>query len=408
MELEMPSYSQVKSVSLPKVISGSALIAGTAIGAGMLAIPLVTAQSGFFPAVATSILVWLFMLSTGLLFMEAALWMPKGSNILTMSSQLLGKKGKYAAGGMFLFLYYCLIVAYFAGGAPLLSGVITDLFGVSMSGWGSYLVFGGIFGIIIAKGAKAIDSVNLSLTVAMIIAYVTLISSGSSEVASNLLARANWPGFYLALPILFGAFGYHNVIPSVCTYLERDRKSIRLSIVCGTTLALVVYLLWQWLIIGSIPQEMIIKTLEAGQPVTQALQAITGNSWIYPLGRFFAFFALTTSLLGVAFSMVDFLSDGLKIKREGLSRIALAMLTFVPPGICAAVNPTIFQKALGLAGGFGEAFLNGLLPVLLVWAGRYRFKLESVGPLPGGRTMLGALMLISLGVIGLEAWLLLS
>ncbi|MGE3535779.1 MAG: aromatic amino acid transport family protein, partial [Parachlamydiales bacterium] len=234
----MPSYSQVKSVSLSKVISGSALIAGTAIGAGMLAIPLVTAQSGFFPAVATSILVWLFMLSTGLLFMEAALWMPKGSNILSMSSQLLGRSGKYAAGGMFLFLYYCLIVAYFAGGAPLLSGVLSDLFGVSLSGWGSYLVFGGIFGIIVAKGAKAIDRVNLTLTVAMILAYVTLISTGSTEVSSNLLARANWPGFYFALPILFGAFGYHNVIPSVCTYLERDRKSIRLSIICGTTLAL--------------------------------------------------------------------------------------------------------------------------------------------------------------------------
>ncbi len=408
MELEIPSDSQVKSVSLSKVISGSSLIGGTAIGAGMLAIPLVTAQSGFFPAVATSILVWFFMLSTGLLFMEAALWMPNGANILTMSSQLLGKKGKYAAGGMFLFLYYCLMVAYFAGGAPLLSDVLSDLFEVSLSGWGSYLVFGGIFGIIVAKGAKAIDRVNLSLTIAMIIAYVTLLSSGSSEVSSNLLARANWPGFYLALPILFGAFGYHNVIPSVCTYLNRERKSIRLSIVCGTTLALVVYLLWQWLIIGSVPQEMIIKTLEAGQPVTQALQAITGNSWIYLLGRFFALFALTTSLLGVAFSMVDFLSDGLKMQREGGSRIALAMLTFLPPGICAALNPTIFQKALGLAGGFGEVFLNGLLPVFLVWTGRYRFKQDSVDPLPGGRMMLGTLALTSLGIIGLEAYLLLS
>lgn len=383
----MGSYSQVKTVAYSKVISGSALIAGTSIGAGMLAIPLVTAQSGFLPSVAISVAVWLFMLLTGLLFMEAVLWMPAGSNILTISSQLLGKSGKYAAGGMFLFLYYCLMVAYFAGGAPLLN-----------AGWCSYLLFGGIFGVIVAKGAKAIDRVNLTLTIAMIIAYVMLLSTGSSEVSLKRLALANWSQGYLALPILFGAFGYHNVIPSVCAYLQRDRKSIRLSIICGTTVALMIYLLWQWLIIGSIPQEMILKALEAGQPVTQALQAITGNGWIYPAGRFFAFFALATSVLGVAFSMVDFLRDGLKVER--CSRVTLVMLTFIPPGICAAVNPTIFQKALGLAGGFGEAFLNGLLPVLLIWAGCRKGL-----PWTGTKLMLGMLAVLSVGVIGLEVYL---
>ena len=189
-------------ISYARVISGTALIAGTAIGAGMLAIPLVTAQSGFFPAVATSVLVWLFMLATGLLFMEAALWMPKGANILTMSNALLGRKGKYAAGGMFLFLYYCLIVAYFAGGAPLLA----SLLGFE-SGMGSFVLFGALFATIVAIGAKAVDRVNLVLMLAMTAAYAALIGTGSAEVSLPLLMEANWSGFYVALPILFGAFG---------------------------------------------------------------------------------------------------------------------------------------------------------------------------------------------------------
>ncbi len=396
--MDTQSFPQIRQFSYARVISGTALIAGTTIGAGMLAIPLVTAQSGFFPAVAISVLVWLFMLATGLLFMEAALWMPKGANILTMSSALLGKKGKYAAGGMFLFLYYCLIVAYFAGGAPLLA----SLLGIDL-GMGSYVLFGALFATVVAVGAKAIDRVNLILTLAMAAAYAALIGTGSSEVSLSLLMEAKWSGFYLALPILFGAFGYHNMIPSLCNYLDRDRKSIKLSILCGTTAALCVYILWQWLIIGSIPQEMIVKTLNSGQPVTQALQAITGNALVYTIGRFFAFFALTTSLLGVAFSMVDFLADGLKMK----SRWMLSLATFVPPGVCAAINPTIFQKALGLAGGFGEAFLNGLLPVLLVWFGRYRLKQLSVDPLPGGKVTLALLTGISVFVMALEAYLLL-
>jgi tyrosine-specific transport protein len=174
----------------------------------------------------------------------------------------------------------------------------------------------------------------------------------------------------------------------------------------GTTLALGVYLFWQWLIIGSIPQEMIQQALQAGVPVTQALQAVTGYPWVYSIGRCFAFFALTTSLLGVAFSMVDFLGDGLKVDAEGKKRWVLVALTFAPPGICAAINPTIFQQALGIAGGFGEAFLNGLLPVLLVWMGRYRMNLGTRDSLRGGKLLLVVLMLISIGVIGLEAYLL--
>ncbi len=48
-------------------IGGILLVAGTTIGAGMLAIPLVTATAGFLPAFIITFFVWLFMLLTGLL-----------------------------------------------------------------------------------------------------------------------------------------------------------------------------------------------------------------------------------------------------------------------------------------------------------------------------------------------------
>jgi tyrosine-specific transport protein len=393
---------QERKISLKKVISGTSLIAGTTIGAGMLGIPLVTSEAGFLPALCMTLGAWAFMVITGLLYVEVALSLPNGANIFTMAGRYLGWRGKIVAGGMFLFLYYCLLIAYIAGGAPLFGYLFKSAVGIELASNTTLVFFGLVFGGIVWLGAKAIDRVNLILSIAMISAYVMLVMVGSSEVGIGKLVEAKWSKVCFALPVLFSAFGYHNVVPSLCTYLERDRKSLKLSIFCGTGITLAVFVVWQWLILGSLPPEAIQKALAAGQPVTAALQSLTGKNSLFATGQAFAFFALVTSFLGVAFSVVDFLNDGLKC--QGKKRPLLVVLTFVPPAMCAFLNPAIFETALGIAGGFGEAFLNGLLPVALVW--KYR-KMQSIGFIPG-KNLLAFLFAFALFVMGLEAWILLK
>jgi tyrosine-specific transport protein len=97
------------------------MVAGTTIGAGMLGMPLITSRSGFFPAIGVTCAVWAFMLITGLLLLEVCVKLPKNNNILSISHYFWGSKGSNAIGGLFAFLYYCLLVAYFAAGALLVS-----------------------------------------------------------------------------------------------------------------------------------------------------------------------------------------------------------------------------------------------------------------------------------------------
>lgn len=393
-----------RQTSFSSILSGTLLIAGTTVGAGMLGIPLVTGQAGFIPAILITVLAWAFMLCTGLLFLEASLWMPEGSNILSMSKRFLGSKGKWFAGSMFVFLYYCLMVAYFAAGAPLLMGFVESTIGISLEGTFGYFLFAVLFMMIVAKGVKSIDRVNIMLVVAMVIAYFLLLGVGSKQVSSSLLETSHFSKMFLSVPILFSAFGFHNVIPPLCTYLRKDRKSLQIAIFLGTSIPLIVYVLWQWLVIGSIPSEMIQETLEKGGTAAQALEYVTGSSWVPMLAKYFAFFAIVTSLLGVAFSMVDFLQDAWKDTTVHSKRWFLSFVTFFPPFLFVCIDPTLFDKALSLAGGFGESILNGLLPVSLVWVGRYNKDLESERPLFGGKPFLIFLYFLSLCVIGLEAF----
>ena len=187
-------------------------------------------------------------------------------------------------------------------------------------------------------------------------------------------------------------------------HILKKRENLLVACFWGQVYALVVYLLWQWLVLGSASKEMIADTLAKGMPATYALKSATGGDTLFLVGKYFAFFAIATSMLGVAFSMVDFLADGLKVSRQGFKRGLLTLLTFVPPFLFAALDPTIFDRALGFAGGFGEAFLNGLLPVLLVWIGRYVHNKKTDSQLPGGKALLGVLFGASVFVMGLEAF----
>jgi tyrosine-specific transport protein len=63
----------------------------------------------------------------------------------------------------------------------------------------------------------------------------------------------------------------------------------------------------------------------------------------------------------------------------------------------------VFEKALGIAGGFGEALLNGLLPVALAYRYRQTAQNVQVGTEPlAGKRVLAALFAFGLFVMGLE------
>src|SRR5688572_549252 len=104
----METKAETTRATQGSALSGILLVGGTAIGAGMLALPVATGMAGFVPAIAVNLLCWLAMMATGLLLMEATLWMEQGANLLSMADRFMGRIGKYIVGVFFVFLYYCL------------------------------------------------------------------------------------------------------------------------------------------------------------------------------------------------------------------------------------------------------------------------------------------------------------
>ncbi len=400
--MKIAEISKPIALNIPRVISGSFIVAGTAIGAGMLGIPFVTANAGFSGACLVTIAVWLFMVITGLLFMEITLQMPRGSNILSITKYYLGSRASFFAGVMFLFLYYCFMTAYFAGSAPLFQSIISQCFGLQISPPVATLIFSILFSLIIYAGIKTVDRFNWVLMTGMVLFYFALIGVGFQGKSLSIDYSLKIMPMIGAVPILFGAFGYHNVIPSLCDYLEKDKKSLYLSIVIGTSITLIVYLIWQGFILSNVKPEVIAETLKEGKNPIHALQRMAPGAKILTFATYFSFCALATSVLGVGLSLVDFIRDGFSLRKKNISRISLIFLAFLPPLFLCLTDPTIFYTALGWAGGFGESFLNGMLPILLVWTGRYVMNEAGIYKAPGEKVMLSLLFVAALGVMLIE------
>ena len=240
---------------------------------------------------------------------------------------------------------------------------------------------------------------NIWLMLGLGIFYAAFVVLGFPHVNSQNLIFRDWSLAFLGLPIAFTAFAYQGIIPTLVHYMHHDIRLVRRAILIGSFLPLIACVIWQWLIQGIIPTfgpGGLVETLQNGDNAVVPLKHFLDNPSIYIIGQFFAFFALVTSFFGVTLGLLDFLADGLQIKKDSKNKIWLCLVILIPPLLISYSHPHIFLEALDFAGGYGCALLLGLLPILMVWVGRYVWGFKGTFTFPGGRFTLVLLLLFVL------------
>jgi tyrosine-specific transport protein len=322
--------------------------------------------------------------------------MPKEANLITMTHSLLGPIGRAVCWVVYLFLFFTAMIAHVSGGGSTLIDIVHSAFGVHLPPSAAMVLYVVIFSPVVYLGTRSVDRFNLMMMVGVLITYLSFIVLSVGKVDVHLLSYTDWSKAWPALPVLFTAFTYQLIIPTLMTYMERDVRKVRLSIILGSSIPLVVYLIWELIILGIIPAEGLMLAKMQGQTAVMPLKELLGNPWVFKIGSCFAFLVLTTSYIALALAFLDFVADGLKVKKVGFKKVALCLGIFVPPTLIALIYPGIFIKALEYAGGISCALLFGLLPPLMVWIGRYLKKIPGqTRQLPGGRVVLTILILFT-------------
>lgn len=391
-----------------RIFGGAMLVSGTCIGAGMLALPVSTAAGGFYPSLIAFLFTWIMMTASAFLMLEASLWHSGEINLISMARATLGKSGEFIAWCTYVLFLYALMTAYTAGASGIISTVL-EKWGVNPD-WSMWILIL-IFATIVYMGATYVDWMNRLLMVGLIGTYMALVGNVMPKVSPELLGDGQAKYLWSIAPLLVTSFGFHLLIPSLKSYLNEDIKSLRWAILLGSLLPLVVYLIWEILILGVIPvkgEQGLVAILHAEHhtgkqaviELTQLLSDILQNAKVTFFARMFGLCAILTSFIGVALGLFDFFADGFHVKKTVKGKFILAALTFLPPILFAIFYPR-FLLALRYAGVFAAVLLV-IFPAVMVWAGRYHLKTATGYRVVGGKALVILVLLAGIAVIGLE------
>lgn len=383
-----------------KLLGGILLIVGTAIGAGMLALPIAASELGFLNSTLLLLAGWVIMTFSALLILEVNLWLPRDSNIVAMAKSTLGRGGQIVAWLVYLLLFYSLISAYIAGGGDFFHNILNKL-GLTLPRWMASILFTAILGYIVYCGIQLVDYVNRGLMFTKFGIYALLVAIVLFFISPDNLIGGDFKYFATGITVMLTSFGFANIIPSLRSYFHDDVHKLRRAILIGSLIPLVCYILWDLAIMGTIGHSGLAAMIHSSHSTSALANTLSSSlnvEVITALIRIFTSICLATSFMGVSLSLSDFLADGLKIRKQGVGSLIISAATFLPPLIIVLIDPRIFISALSYAGIYCVILLV-LMPALMTWRGRYNKQIDGVYEVVGGKISLILIMAVSVVII---------
>ncbi|GMH31854.1 hypothetical protein Nepgr_033698 [Nepenthes gracilis] len=301
---ERPKY--VKTDQKGTVGGAVALIVGTSIGSGILALPKKISPAGFVPSSISMIICWGFLLVEALLLVDinVSLLRKKSEkkekenhmidkleviSIRTMAQETLGEWGQAIA--TYVFLGYTSMVAYCSKSGEILFHLINLPAPISSC------FFTAIFTTIMMVGvARATDQFNQWLTTCMIGLLVAIEVLAAEFVGwAGLLDKRyeDWREVPATIPVMIFSLVYHDLAPVLCAYLGGDVVRIRRSVILGSLVPLLAILLWDGIALG-------ISGLAVTDQVANPVELLKRVRWsgVPYMVECFSLLAVGTSVIG--------------------------------------------------------------------------------------------------------------
>lgn len=298
-----------------RFFSAAFTLSGTIIGAGILGLPYVFSQPGFFVGLFWLIFLGIVMIFVNLCLGEVTLRTKQIHQLPGYAERYLGKKGKVIMVVSIIFGIYTALIAYMIGSGQSLSMLFTGglehslLFGVFFWAAMTTLTRGGL------KQLKRVEYWGvIGIILVIFIVFILLMP----DIKLSNLTYFNLPdNFSFFAPfgvVLFALLGFH-AIPEIRRELGRDKKLMRKSILLGVLAPIFLYTLISLAFVG-------VSGMELQEVSTLSFEGGVGNVLLI-LG----IFTMLTSYFVLNFSLQDyFIYD---LRKRKLSFFFVSILPLV-------------------------------------------------------------------------------
>lgn len=386
-------------MKLPPVIGGTLLVAGTAIGAGMLGLPMISAGMWFYWSTGLLIVSWFLMLRSSQALLEVNLHFKPGDSFHTLARNLLSPVWTTLNGLSVAFVLYTLVYAYVSGGGSVAQQALSPILPFPPPRFFSSLFFALLLAACIWWSSQAVDRLASVFMGGMVITLVLSLAGMLGHLQLDVLTdRGGRGGKYLfilcAVSTYLTSFCFHASVPSLIKYLGKNGRMINRCLVWGTLLALACYFFWILACDGIIPRVQYRMIFAEGANVGNLLEAADGSLGMGLIMRcleIFSLLAVATSFLGAGLGLFDYMADLCNFDDSRLGRTKTMLVTLVPPMVCGLLWPDGFLPAIGWA-GFAASIWSVIVPALMLRAGRRAFA-PGAYVAPGGRMLAPMLIL---------------
>jgi len=339
---------------------GIALVAGGAIGAGMFALPVVSAGAWFGWSILGLLVTCVLTVMAALVLLEVNQEFEPGASFHTVVNGIHGAKIAWINNACIAFIMFILMYAYTTAGASILSYSLNSVFDSDLSSSRSALsvIFAVIIGLIVWLGTSVVSRMMMfligGLVISFVIAIVTL--SGVESARSLRLEKEQLDFFkyvWAALPVYVTAFACAGLVPSLIKHYPNQPSKSRISLKAGCSLVLLTYIVWILATFAALPRPEFVGVINQGGNIGSLVAALRGAGANPSLGvtlDWFSHFAIITSFLGVGLGLFHFIGDALSLNATKVGRLTSVSLAFCPPALMSYFFPYGFISAISLAG----------------------------------------------------------
>ncbi|MDP3532050.1 MAG: aromatic amino acid transport family protein [Alphaproteobacteria bacterium] len=361
------------------------IVAGTAIGAGMLALPLVLANFGIIYTILLMLATWGLMYYLSLVNLELNLDAGKGLTISQLGRKFSGPVAETIGFLSLKILTYALLAAYIDGGASVIQKILLSFFNIEIALTPIIIAFTTFLVLLFIFATKWVDYTNRIMFFGLIVSFIILliallgiIDFNNLPTTSSNLSLLSWR---VALPIVFTSFGFHVVFHSLTSYCNNDKIVLKRVFFWGSFIPTIVYILLVFCVLGVLFaknadyfQQMLQGKAQLGDMIL-ALSQSAGTETILVLSTITSLLAILTSVIGVGLGLKDswLMHLSSKIKHPHAQTLGSICATFAPPLILVFLIPEAFIKALSFA-GLILVIMAILLPLYLLRKSKMKHK----------------------------------
>ncbi|MGL4475812.1 MAG: serine/threonine transporter [Shewanella sp.] len=393
---------------------------GTAVGAGILFLPINAGMGGFWPLVVMAILIgpMTYLAHRGLSRFVCSSKI-EGSDITQVVEEHFGKGAGKAITLLYFFAIYPIVLIYGVGITNVVDSFMVNQLGMeSLPRWIlSGVLILGMMSVMIA-GEKLMLKVTQFLVYPLvaILAFMSLylIPNWNTSALEQIPAAGDFLGtIWLTIPVLIFAFNHSPAISQFAVSQKRDHgvnASRKADIILrNTSLMLVGFvMLFVFSCVLSLTPAQLAEAKAQNLPILSYLANAHDSAFVTYFAPLIAFIAIVSSFfghyLGASEGMRGLIvkqceSSGKKVNEAGISKFILGFMFLTIWGV-AIINPSILGMIEALGGPIIAAILY-LMPMYAVYKvpalKQYRGRVSNIFVIIAGLLSMTAILFGLLG-----------